>query len=74
MPNSKPIWYTRPEYVRDIADALDEVQVYSPGRGDTTLDDWYAVSTGESSIVAYFADEADACSFRLKIIDRWFNG
>lgn len=74
-----PSWYKRPSHVEDIDDALSDVQVHGPGSWEndlskTALGDWYAVSTGDDAIIAYFFSETDALSFRLKIIDRWFNG
>lgn len=75
---TKPEWYTRPEHVKDIDDALADVQVHGPGmwenEASSLLNGWFAVSTGNEAIIAYFFDEGDACSFRLRLIDRWFNG
>ena len=82
---NRPSWYTKPERIKNIDDALEDVQVHGPGMWDneladfegdngTSIKDWYAVSTGDDSIIAYFHTETDALSFRLKIIDRWFNG
>ena len=78
MQNVKPSWHVRPEHVKNIDDALEDVQVHTPGGWENVLtpfmDGWCAVSTGKDGIIAYFFDERDAFSFRLKIIDRWFNG
>lgn len=75
---TRPDWYQKPERINNIDDALDDVCVHGPGMWENDLspllEDWFAVSTGDNSIVAYFASETDALSFRLKIIDRWFNG
>jgi hypothetical protein len=68
----------RPHDVEDISQALDNVAVHGPGCWENdashALGDWWAVSTADLGIVAYFMDEADACSYRLRLIDRWFNG
>lgn len=79
-----PAWYTKPNYVTTFEEALEDVAVHGPGMwenalsefegDDASIKDWYAVSTGNNGIVAYFVEESDALSFRLRLIDRWFNG
>jgi len=68
----------KPGNVVNIDDALDEVQIHEIVEEDehtaVNLVGWYGVSTPDEGIIAYFFDEADACSFRLRIIDRWLNG
>jgi hypothetical protein len=56
--------------------ALDDVQVDEPGTWSETgtVVDWYAVSTGKDGAVAYFANERDACRYRLDLINRKLNG
>lgn len=76
--NNTPPWRTRPEHVKDLDDALEDVAVHWPGSwtnaATDALPDWWAVSTGEHGIVAYFAEESDAFAFRLDLINRWLNG
>lgn len=59
---------------------LEDVQVEPPGttdapevNGPKTMRDWWAVSTSELGIIAYFANEADACRFRLDYINGLLN-
>lgn len=67
MTSKIPEWHKKPEHIRNLDDALEDVQVCLPG-------DWFAVSAGDFGIIAYFASERDALSFRLNLINRWFNG
>ena len=68
--------WPRPEHVTDLDEALEDVQVHGPGmwENDEGPEGWNAVSTGRDSIIAYFADEADALRFRLDLINYWLNG
>lgn len=61
---------------RHLEDLLDEWAVHAPGmwENDVGPKGWWAVSSANSGIVAYFADEDDACRFRLAEINRALNG
>lgn len=79
MTNKRPNWHRKPDRIKDLEDALEDVQVHPPGMWEnelsqTVLHDWYAVSTADDGIIAYFHAQPDANSFRLEIIDRWLNG
>lgn len=54
---------------------LDSVQVLAPGmwENETGPQDWHAVCD-DYGIIAYFANEADACGFRLWLINSRLNG
>jgi hypothetical protein len=75
-PAGRTVRWKRPERVTDLDGALDDVAVHGPGdwENDYGPKDWWAVSTGDDSIVAYFANEADAFRFRLDLINYWLNG
>lgn len=79
-----PDYMKKPERIKDIDDALEDVEVHDPAE---LQDGWpgpgpcphpkgyWGVSTGDAGgVIAYFQDEHEAFSYRLKIIDRWFNG
>lgn len=57
-----------------IDDLFTAVTVHAPGMWEnwTGPEDWYAVSDTDG-IIAYFADETDACRFRLDYINRILN-
>jgi len=54
---------------------LDDVQVDAPGlwRNDDGPSGWWAVSTDDDGIIAYFHKEEDACRFRLNYINTLLN-
>lgn len=63
---------------KDLNYWLDYVQVHSPGQwenDDITLMErnWWAVSTNDESIIAYFAYKNDAFRFRLDYINKKLN-
>jgi hypothetical protein len=74
----------KPDRIKDINDALEDVAVHDPDElqaawsGENPCPHpvgYYGVSTGDAGgVVAYFNSETEACSYRLKIIDRWMNG
>jgi hypothetical protein len=75
----RPSWYKKPSGVLNIIEAFDDVQVHGPGMWENELskgplEDWFAISTANDGIIAYFNSETDALSFRLHLINRWFNG
>lgn len=59
---------------QSLDDLLEEFSVYPPGQWENDIGpaDWFAVSNGDG-IIAYFADENDAYSFRLDKINRILN-
>lgn len=75
---AKPSWYTKPDDVEDIDDALKNVTVHFPGDWSAPenelVADCFAVSTADDGIIAYFYSEDDAFAFRYMIIARWLNG
>jgi len=64
-----------------LAEMLDDVSVdtvddYHNEANDGKLDGimgWYSVSTGDESVIAYFADERLASFFRLALINARIN-
>lgn len=59
----------------DLDELLETVVVDHPcaWQNDTGPKGWFAVSTGEQGIIAYFAHEVDAYRFRLDYINRLLN-
>lgn len=59
----------------DLDLLLEDVQVeYAGGwENDAGPADWWAVSTADEGIIAYFAHEEDACRFRLDFINMRLN-
>jgi hypothetical protein len=60
---------------KNLDELLEDVAVDFPGvwQNDTGPKDWYAVSTADDGIIAYFYSEADAFRFRLDYINRKLN-
>lgn len=66
----------RLDHKMDLDELLEHWAVHAPGmwENDQGPEDWYAVSNGDDSIIAYFANETDAFSFRLHKINQALNG
>lgn len=58
-----------------LTNALSSVTVYEPGiwANEDGPADWYAVSTPDNGIVAYFPTESQAYSYRLTLINNALN-
>ena len=67
------------EQARDLPKTLDEaceyVEVDAPGvwSNDTGPKGWWAVSTADDGILAYFAYQSDAWRFRMDLINLLLN-
>ncbi len=72
MANPNEVVVNPPKHIDEL---LAYVTVDSPGMWENDFGpaDWFAVSTGDLGIIAYFAIEADACRFRLDYINRILN-
>jgi hypothetical protein len=65
----------------DLQDLLDDIAVSDPYERDYAIqtgnntwpEGWWAVHTGEDSIIGYFLNERDAFRFRLDLINRRLN-
>ena len=58
-----------------LMDALDIVSAVAPGawHNDTGPSDWWAVTTADHSIIAYFPTETQALNYRLYLINTALN-
>lgn len=60
---------------KDIDDLLEDVAVDDPAMWENKYGPkgWWAVSTADDGIIAYFYNEVDAYRFRLDYINRQLN-
>lgn len=58
-----------------LDELLDKIAVHDPAmwENDTGPKGWYAVSTDDDGIIAYFHREVDAFAFRLALINAILN-
>jgi len=64
-----------PENKKSLDDLLQEISVDAPGMWENSdgPEGWFAVTTPNEGIVAYFWREADAYRYRLGLINRIMN-
>jgi hypothetical protein len=62
---------------KDLLELCEDISVHAPGMWENELTpimkDWFAVSTPDEGIIAYFFKESQAFHFRLTLINNILN-